>query len=671
MAVFHKLSSESKAGLQLPLALVAELDSLKSGEEEVCFCSLRTDSLALSLGNVRYELRYSDTVGDVLKVLDCSHLLTDDGERVHESTELVLAVVPGVRFFRRDGSCCYTVQFGTHPVAVVAWLRELGCQECAGLFTKHGLEDFFALPFLTAQTLDAIGVLKEHQRKAILSGAKALQLCSPVEFVGRWMHYLGCEKALIGQFASRGIDLQVIREQHLDKLLNGLDATMPSVVLLTEMIESYKNFSSVEETFHWLRRHGFAKYAFHFARYNIPFYALPCVNFFIIDEMGVTHDDQLLLQALQALKTQNFDARAVAFWLRDLELERYNVFFARAGLFTFDAITKLSDSEVERLVDVAADRQKLKTGLLEMQEFQFYYLATASLLQELGMDRYSQLFALHGISIDVLPYLTEPQLIEMGISSKADRKHILAAIAKIKLEIPQHIGVWGNNGAPGGSQQMLPDADTLRRATPGMRKGGGGGGGASGGGAVGGSGSHKLASPSPQAQSRSKATDERSLEELLKFISGGPESPAAIASSSPGGSSASAKKKNRKKNRNKNKTSAGSPALSSVSSMVIPASAEVEVSSISPEQQVVVSAAAATTGAADVALSKKIDPSLDDQAEDEDEAQNEELDPELKKQVDGEVEEFRRRLEAAGQSSKTKLAPIFYLDSASKKNIKH
>ncbi len=49
--------------------------------------------------------------------------------------------------------------------------------------------------------------------------------------------------------------------------------------------------------------------------------------------------------------------------------------------------------------------------------------------------------------------------------------------------------------------------------------------------------------------------------------------------------------------------------------------------------------------------------------EDDEEGLNEELDPELKRQVDGEVEEFRRRLEAAGQSSKTKLAPIFYLDS--------
>lgn len=45
----------------------------------------------------------------------------------------------------------------------------------------------------------------------------------------------------------------------------------------------------------------------------------------------------------------------------------------------------------------------------------------------------------------------------------------------------------------------------------------------------------------------------------------------------------------------------------------------------------------------------------------------EELDPALKKQVDSEVEEFRRRLEAAGQSTKAKLTPIFYLGVDEKK----
>ncbi len=382
--MYHKLSPEKRAELGLPVALAAELDALEmSGQEETCFVQVKAVSIVFSLGGrVRHELRYSDTVGELLKRLEASALLSPEGERLAEATELALAIVPGVRITRADGSCCYTVRFGAHPVAAIAWLASLGCSQYAGLFTSHGLEDFFAMPFLTAQTLDSIGVVNEQHRKALLGGVTQLQRCTPVQFVGKWLACLGCDEATVASFAARKIDLQAVRELHMDKLMCGLDESLPSVVLLTEMIEAYKNFSSVEETFHWLRRHGFEKYAFHFARYNIPFYALPCVNFFIIDEMGVTHDDQPLLQALQSLKHQNFDLRAVAFWLRDLELERYNVNFASAGLMTLDAITRLTDAEAEKLVDVPADRQKLKTGLLEMQEFQFYYLATASLLQE-------------------------------------------------------------------------------------------------------------------------------------------------------------------------------------------------------------------------------------------------------------------------------------------------
>jgi hypothetical protein len=37
-------------------------------------------------------------------------------------------------------------------------------------------------------------------------------------------------------------------------------------------------------------------------RYEVPFYALPLVNFFIIDEMGVTNQDKELLSALQSLE---------------------------------------------------------------------------------------------------------------------------------------------------------------------------------------------------------------------------------------------------------------------------------------------------------------------------------------------------------------------------------
>jgi len=78
-----------------------------------------------------------------------------------------------------------------------------------------------------------------------------------------------------------------------------------------------KNFSSVEKSFNWLRAHGFEHYSFHFARYNIPFYALPFVNFFIIDEMGVSVDNQLLLASLQKLKdTPSYIVKGSLFYFR-------------------------------------------------------------------------------------------------------------------------------------------------------------------------------------------------------------------------------------------------------------------------------------------------------------------------------------------------------------------
>jgi len=49
-----------------------------------------------------------------------------------------------------------------------------------------------------------------------------------------------------------------------------------------------------------------------------------------------------------------------------------------------ESLTGLAESDVKRLVDDPEDQQKLRVGIQEMQEFQFYYSATASLLEELG-----------------------------------------------------------------------------------------------------------------------------------------------------------------------------------------------------------------------------------------------------------------------------------------------
>ncbi len=50
-----------------------------------------------------------------------------------------------------------------------------------------------------------------------------------------------------------------------------------------------------------------------------------------------------------------------------------------------------------------------------MKEVQFYYSASASLLQDLVLQKYSNLFAKHNISIDVLPLLNEINLLEVRI----------------------------------------------------------------------------------------------------------------------------------------------------------------------------------------------------------------------------------------------------------------
>ena len=256
-----------------------------------------------------------------------------------------------------------------------------------------------------------------------------------VTVVGTWMENLGFND-IKKVFIENEIDLQsLLLLKHSDFKNMGICSEYSDSVW--KVVERYKKFSSVEETFSWLQSNKFEKYSFHFARYNIPFYAIPFVNFFIINEMGVTIDDQQLLLALQQLKdSPTYDAKAVTFWLRDLEMEKYNTVFARNSFYSLNHFTTLDDKTVDKYIDNDGDREKMKIGIREMKEFQFYYTATSSLLQELGMEKYSQLFALHGISIDMLPLLTESQLMEMGVLDSSDRKRILSVMSRIKEFIP-------------------------------------------------------------------------------------------------------------------------------------------------------------------------------------------------------------------------------------------
>lgn len=285
--------------------------------------------------------------------------------------------------------------------------------------------------------------------------------------------------------------------------------------------------------------------------------------------------------------------RAVTFWLRDLELERYGVAFASNGLVTLQHITDLTEAQMERLVDVPNDRVKLQTGIREMKEFHFYYLATASLLQELGMERYSQLFALHGISIDVLPWLTERQLVDMGITAKADRKKILAAIERIKPEVPAPLAGGAMGGTTGAAAMYGGGAATFKRPQaqnamgysqqapqPPLAASS-----ASVSPAVSANKSttppqppSPVQQPSPSQQAatrRSVFTDDKSLQELLSYVYGTP----TLASP---GAEGGARKKGRKK-KGKNRSGPTTPAKSAPASAPVK-EAEEEAAAAVPSQ---------------------------------------------------------------------------------------
>lgn len=68
-------------------------------------------------------------------------------------------------------------------------------------------------------------------------------------------------------------------------------------------------------------------------------------------------------------------------------MEKYNTVFARNSFYSLNHFTTLDDKTVDKYIDNDGDREKMKIGIREMKEFQFYYTATSSLLQELGMEK--------------------------------------------------------------------------------------------------------------------------------------------------------------------------------------------------------------------------------------------------------------------------------------------
>jgi SAM domain (Sterile alpha motif) len=334
------------------------------------------------------------------------------------------------------GSQC-AIDMDSYESCVEHWLDSMLVRRLYGRFVCADVDDFFALPFLSEAALLDMGVADADDRRRVMAGVRRLRRLRADEFVRMWLHHMRYDE-LQAAFERERIDLLALLALTDDDLARlGISSpTSGRYARLCAAIVAYKRFASVDETFRWLRASGFDKHGFHFARFNIPLYSLPYVNFFTAAEVG-TRDDRAMIAALVRLKRSvAFRVKAVAYWLRDLEMESYSLVFVNAHLVDLASLAELSESAIRLLVPSATDRDKLRAGIAEMKEFKFYFAATKSLLRDVNLSRHVGLLAKHSISIDVLPVLTEPQLVKMGVAEPAERRTILGVVAKVQKFIP-------------------------------------------------------------------------------------------------------------------------------------------------------------------------------------------------------------------------------------------
>jgi hypothetical protein len=82
-----------------------------------------------------------------------------------------------------------------------------------------------------------------------------------------------------------------------------------------------------------------------------------------------------------------------------------------SSLSLFSSLFSFTHTHTHTHTHSLSRRTKLKRAVHDMRDFQFYYSATAALLQEPVIQKYSSHFVNHGISVDVLPLLTAGKLI--------------------------------------------------------------------------------------------------------------------------------------------------------------------------------------------------------------------------------------------------------------------
>lgn len=239
----------------------------------------------------------------LFKMIDSETIPAHDTGKLHckinEETEISLALMPGRKLYL--SSKVFLIQKYCSFAAVCAWLQEMNLSHQCRTFYVHMIDDFMLLPFLRKADLEKMGVI-DAEALLILQAVKRLQDGSNLDLPALWLKYLGFEQ-YSETFRKHGVSTRFLGQINLSHL-KGMGIHQQDLPKIFEILSQHAEFTSVEATYQWLKATGFDEYALQFLRYNIPFYALPLVNFFILNEMGIVAPDYALLKALRDLKDQ-------------------------------------------------------------------------------------------------------------------------------------------------------------------------------------------------------------------------------------------------------------------------------------------------------------------------------------------------------------------------------
>lgn len=435
---WRAMSPTLRRKIALPLVLEQELDGmeddnrgpvppplLEGSRRQLCylFHNRADETVFIAAGENIWRQRCTDKVAALLeRIPSPAALLLADGSSVSPEGSLGVALQPK-RVLMIEGEM-YEIVSSMHFRGVENWLSSLGLRHLASVFLEFHVADFMVIPFLQQTDLDDMGIKDADAQQKILASVADIQAGSFGNFMGLWLHFAGFASCLSSMSRTPDDDeFRLLKAGNFE----ALGIPPDEAAFVDSCMQQFSEYTSIEATHGWLCESGFSQYAFNFVRANIPFYALPLVNFFIINEMGIT--DLKLWRAIRTLKSQPaYRVKAMAYWLRDLDLQQYTLVFAKNLLVDFiEAQTILTDSTIAQLIQNEQHRVLMKRAVDDIRKLKAYFAITDSFLTDDLIEKYSDAFAAYGHPLTAKP-IHRPDLVAMGITDETDLLAILRSL---------------------------------------------------------------------------------------------------------------------------------------------------------------------------------------------------------------------------------------------------